>query len=92
MGGRNMKTLTILNSIAILCIIYWQWHPYFPFYIDVYRTSWMKKIISFTLMRKTSKHSAKGIFGVRIRNYEKWNKWDSEQFHNGNYKKLKCNQ
>jgi len=76
---------TLINVFFIGLILY-KWNP---IYIEINRTYWMKKIISFTLWYRTSKYSAKGIFTIPIRDWEKWDAWDFKQYHNGNYSKYK---
>jgi len=87
-----METISIVNTILILGILLFLIKKHCVLYIYVNRTFWMKKIYSVTLMRITHKNeyvtAASGIFTIKIRNYKKASEWDSEQFKNGNYKKL----
>lgn len=79
-----------INLILNICIISYLIKPYFPFYVSIDRTMWMRKLYAIHLMYITHKDkyctSSKGIFTIFIRNPDKTLKWDSECFHNGKFK------
>jgi len=77
----------ISNIIIIVCLMAYITKK--NFYVSANKTFWMKKVCSFSLMKRNSKNSAYGIFHIHIpfRDYKKMNDWDSEQFRNGNYTK-----
>jgi len=90
----KMDKMIIFNCITNIIIIIYLIIYIFKknFYISANKTFWMKKVCSFSLMKKDSEnsaHSAHDIFHISIpfRNYIKMSEWDNKQFHNGNYAK-----
>jgi len=88
-----MLNLTIFNTICnfIIIIALICYFIYKNFYISWNRTFWMKKIYGFNIMKRDSKTSGHGLIFIKLKDPEKMNKWDSEQFHNGNYSKSRTN-
>jgi hypothetical protein len=86
-----MKTLVIINLVCNILIIAWLISKANRFYIEVNKTCWMKKVTSISLMyvyqkdRYGNRQTAKPIITLRLRNWYKWQEWDSECFHNGTY-------
>jgi hypothetical protein len=66
----------------------------FPFYIEVNKTFWCKRIYSFTLMMYTRRDeyasSAKGLFTLPVRNYKKIEEWDKKMHEIGKHRKYSC--
>lgn len=91
-----LTAITIFNLIISLGVLSFFIYKYNPFWISVYRTFWMKKPISITLMYRLTKNeygsSSKGLFTIQFRNYDKWTKWDDEQYRTGKYKKVSSKQ
>ena len=89
-----MKTLVIINAICTAFIIGRWLIKNNRFYFYITKTTWMKKHISLTLMYRyrISEYgsSSKGIITIPlVRNYNKWENWDSACFYNGKYKRNK---
>jgi hypothetical protein len=84
-----MLVLTTINTVmnAVFLFALALYILFKSFYIDVERTVWCKKAISFYIMKKDTPESAHSVLRIPLRNREQMNDWDSEQFDNGNYKK-----
>jgi len=85
-----MRYLIIFNFLVSISSISFIIYKYFPFYIEVNKTTWCKKPYSITLWMYTQKDkyssSAKGLLTLPFRNEKKLNKWDDEMFNSGKYK------
>lgn len=85
-----MKIFNLVCNIVI--IAYWVYKNN-RFYISPNKTFWCKKIKGYHLMYITHEghgwREAKGVLYLPLRNSKKYDKWDSEQFTNGRYKKYR---
>ena len=88
-----INIMIIFSFICNVVFVGYLCYKYFPFYIEVSKTCWCKKIYSFTLMRYIHKtqfgYSAKGLFTIPIKNYNKITKWDNDMFNSGKYKEYR---
>jgi len=85
-----MNYLTIFNTAINVSILVYLAYRYNPFFLYYRRTTWMKKLVSISIMmvksgNRHSSHSAQSIFTVIIRDPKETDKWDNEQFDNGNF-------
>ena len=88
-----METLTIINIVINSLILAYIFHRENRMYITANKTFWCHRTFSYTVMWNTKPLrrgiSARGLFTISIRDYDKSQKWDDEMYQSGKHKKYR---